>query len=367
MNADGRGYRRLTRDGKRDPDRYYSSPSLSRDGRRLVFSRGGSVFAARSDATGRRFIAGAGPDGIGRSGFSNLSPDGRSVAFLSEEAKYATYDVFEAPFAGGAPRRVRSGVRSAAVGGGHLAVIPGQPFQYPSTHAVCLVRTGQSDCSPRPSIRSSRAFQDVAISPQGNYLATITYRLSALNDSYLDIYSLATGRRVREVAAGRGISHPTWSPDGQSIAFNGVNGLYTVSLSHPANTTQLIRYSVSDATWGGPAGSVSPSLRLHVAVVRHGELILAGRVARSARAQLFVTFLGGFTSGQVRNQLRTVAPRHGRFRLRLRITGRGRLYECHLVVAYTGDGRYRRETVAAQPCGRQHDFSSPVDIVPSTR
>jgi Tol biopolymer transport system component len=67
VNADGTGLRRVTH----GPD---GSPSWSADGRTIVFGRRGQIFRVRADGTGLRRLA--------RGSRPQLSPDGRTIAYL---------------------------------------------------------------------------------------------------------------------------------------------------------------------------------------------------------------------------------------------------------------------------------------------
>jgi len=83
MRADGTHQHRLT--GNRDDD----SPAWSPTGRRLVLSRGGSLFIVNANGSGARRLTTPPPPSPSGSEFSDgqpdWSPDGRWIAFVREE------------------------------------------------------------------------------------------------------------------------------------------------------------------------------------------------------------------------------------------------------------------------------------------
>src|SRR5438876_8298289 len=78
ISADGTGRRVLTRDGTLSRSfHWYSSPSLSQDGRRLAFAIDGRAYAADADARHRRLLSfGRGVDGV------DVRLDGKRVLIL---------------------------------------------------------------------------------------------------------------------------------------------------------------------------------------------------------------------------------------------------------------------------------------------
>jgi Tol biopolymer transport system component len=171
VNADGTGVRRIV--GK--PGESDTSPAWSPDGKRLAFvrSKGGSLFlgVVNADGTGVHILKDAGNP----YGTPTWSPDGGEIVFSDS-------------------------------GTDLVAVAPDGTNPHP------LI---QHDCTPMFCTR----FEDAAFSPDGSRIAVSCNDCGAGPSNGIWVLR-ADGSDLTPVAAGID-EHPTWSPDGSSIAFSG--------------------------------------------------------------------------------------------------------------------------------------------------
>jgi tricorn protease-like protein len=330
VEADGRGERRLTRDGDAGFDGY-GHPSLSHDGRRLAFTSDGRLYVADADAENRVAL---GPEEVAAAW---LSPSGRRVAFTSYDPGVPTPWVYTIGADGTGLQRRRASVFNAGWWGERLiADIHGHRRGGP----ICVLSPATSDCERvlHPN-RRGRLFEP-AMSPDGRLMA-VTVR-----DNGIALYSLRRRRIVRWLTYSNIATSPTWSPDGQAVAYSTSNEIWTAS-AHGPHAVQHLAYGDSP-TWGGRAGKRRPRIRLTDVRMRGHRLTVHGRIASGAHARLEAGFSGVDYTGHGRSF--GPRPRNGRFRMTARLPQRY-LYHCLVIATYPGDARFRRASVTARVRG----------------
>jgi Tol biopolymer transport system component len=330
VGADGRGARRLTRNGG-SASGEYEHPSLSRDGRRLAFTRGGRLYAADADATNRLAL---GPEEVESAW---LSPSGGRVAFTIYDSEETYPSLYTVGSDGKGLRRHRSSVLTAAWLGGRLIADIRRPSR---SGPICVLSAIAPRCARVLASNRRGRLTEPTVSPGGRRMA-VTVR-----DRGIALYSLRRGRFVRWLTDTSTASGPTWSPDGQAVAYSTGAEIWAASARGP-RAVHLLAYGDSP-TWGGRAGKRRPHLRLTGVSMRGRRLSVRGRLARAARARLDAGFSGTEYSGYSRSF--RPRPHNGRFRMTARIP-RSYLYYCAVVATYPGDARFRRATVTARVRG----------------
>jgi Tol biopolymer transport system component len=174
MNADGTGTRRVTSTRADD-----GSPTWSSDGRRIAFGRGtsGDIYVANVDGSGARALG----DDLAPEGQPAWSPDGRWIAYV---------------------RRT-----------------PGTPVE-----ELWVVRP---DGSGRHKVKGfGGAIDGPTWSPDSQRIAFA----ADIDGSVLDIYSIgADGRSLRRhTQSPNDAIEPSWSPDGNTIAFSREGSIVTI-------------------------------------------------------------------------------------------------------------------------------------------
>jgi TolB protein len=176
MRADGKGLRRLTDSASDD-----ESPTWSPDGRRIAFSRGGALFAIRSQGGPARRIGRA----VGGEAFDPAwSPNGKLIAYDYRPPGYSIREIWVVGVGGKQARQV----------------------------------TKIREVSTRP-----------AWSPDGRRIAF----QSDANGGHVEIYSIGLdGSGLRRVTRSEiDTFDPDWSPDGRKIAFSRNGAIWTIDRS----------------------------------------------------------------------------------------------------------------------------------------
>src|SRR3954469_1981308 len=192
--ADGRGRRKVTRDGDA------SSPAWSPDGGTLAFARGDGIFLVRRDGSRRRQIARRNDPTA-----PTWSPDGRRIAFAVPG---------EVWLIGASGRGERLLARGASSDARVVWAPDGRSLAYAGTSGGVSGIFVISSAGGRPRLLSRR--DEAALwSPDGRWIALV--RSGTAREA--GIFLVASDGRARKRVT-RGLdSEPAWSPDGRSIAF----------------------------------------------------------------------------------------------------------------------------------------------------
>ncbi len=222
----------------------YGTPSYSADGARIVFDAGAGLGVLELGAPGPpRLLSAVSAD----DGDPAFSPDGRRIVFSGANER-GTTDLYVRSLAGGPARPI---VNDA-----------GEPA-WSSRNTLAYVRSGNVYVA-RPD-GSGRRFVTSGVSPDWSPRASRLALVRPLAQLVFDgptgrIYTVQpSGRDLRRVGRATNASHPVWSPDARSIAFDGFDlGVYAkrIDSSRPAvevAPTQVSGESgfivSSDPTW----------------------------------------------------------------------------------------------------------------------
>jgi Tol biopolymer transport system component len=192
---------------------------LSRDGRQLVFERGGRIFIAGSDGAGASELPQSPQRLIEHYGDSwpTFSPDGKSIAvFLGEQGRYGDYWII--PTDGSDPRRVTSDLQE----GGAPAWTPdGTSLVVPSARSgsVNLWRIPIAGGAPEALTTGTGEDLDPAVSPDGRTLLFANVKRTWA----LVVQNVRSGTRKTLIEKRTPLAFPRYSPDGRRIALMGRN------------------------------------------------------------------------------------------------------------------------------------------------
>jgi Tol biopolymer transport system component len=241
VNVDGGGRRRLARGPwSRDDQGFYAAPDWSPDGRKFVFAkrvaRSGApcrpagrcndeIYVINADGTGlRRLTRNAVPDG-----HPVWSPDGRRIAFLRRRAGPA-WNIYVMNADGSGQRKLtqtprRQGEPAWSPDGEKIA------FSAPAGHlGAADVFVINADGSGVQNVTNTTTTSfDLAWSPDGEKIAYIEIQIPEPRSALYVVNADGTGKQrvTRPLAVDVGIPS-SWSPDGRTLAFTGVGGIYTV-------------------------------------------------------------------------------------------------------------------------------------------
>jgi TolB protein len=247
VRPDGAGRRLLSRFKCCRPISSEFDPAWSRDGRRLAFVRGtfrGSdvefeIYASRADGTRARRVTrwvpdGTPADGGPADGEPAWSPDGRTIAFSRNRVNGATTaSLYAVAATGGEPMRLTSAESfddspSWSPDGKTIAFSRGPRIVFVDRPARWRLMLVDSDGAAERRFPGGLAGQQPAWSPDGRQLAFVSYRdrygqTCDRDNCYPagEIYVVrADGSNLRRLTRDKADDRsPTWSPDGEWIAF----------------------------------------------------------------------------------------------------------------------------------------------------
>jgi hypothetical protein len=331
INADARSPRFLTKNGGVGGAKY-ALPSVALNGSALAFTYGfpdRQPFTANADASGRQRVSEADVLGVA------ISPYGARVAWIADRLYVAARD-------GSARVAGPSGLTQPAWMGQRLLAVKNR-------RQVCLLRADLAGCERIVAGGKGIEVTSPAASPDHRFVAAHVEG----GPVGLGLFATATGRLVKMLHSfhgpdDTGDDHPTWSPDGQAVAFDDFGSIWVRSMTKHGGA-QLLTTASDYPSWGGVAGHRSPRLRITRARVRGKRLSVSGRIRSSAPGPLWASFDGHEWPNRI---YATFHPRvrQGRFHFHYRIHARY-AYFCDVVVSTPGDGTYLRAAAHKRPRG----------------
>ena len=201
--------------------------NLSRDGSQLVFMRQGALWTARADGSEQHRVAGSPNRCFALDSAPAFSPDGRWLAFFCAQAG-RNGDIWVIPAAGGQARKLTFDERETA---GPVWTADGRSILFSSARegSLTLWRVRSSGGVPQPVTTGAGEDIEPAISMDGRKLIYTNVRTSwsvMLRDP-------VSGAAKELLSQRETIGFPTFSPDGERIAFfrhvNGEPQLFVVS------------------------------------------------------------------------------------------------------------------------------------------
>lgn len=206
MEADGSSMQSLSEDRAR----YEVGPQLSPDGRQIAYEFNHDVLVMNIDGSHRRLIT---DDGSASNEQTiRWSPDGTTVAFLSDRAPSREFLIFAAPIDGSSPPvLVSTGVSNVDYDG--FDWLPdGSGIVFPGYADRWSLYRGAADGSGATEIPTGTSgADDPSVSPDGLHVVFVSG----------DIWEvpIAGGTATRLTSTGFSQYWPRWSPSGDRIAF----------------------------------------------------------------------------------------------------------------------------------------------------
>jgi Tol biopolymer transport system component len=228
--------------GNCDADTYFSDPSYSADGRRVVFDTGDRLAVIDSDGSDFTLLPGT----TANDGNPAFSPNGERIAFTGTNDR-GTTDVYVRRLDGG-PARVLVYDASAPA--------------WSSRNRLAYVREGNI-YSADPNGRRRR-FVTSGVSPDwspdGRRLVLVRPAPNLTFAGYTGrLYVVgAGGRGLRRIGARNDLSNPVWSPDGHWLAFDGFDfGVHRRQVTGVPHLREIAPTQYGDE--GAFIGSFSPT------------------------------------------------------------------------------------------------------------
>jgi Tol biopolymer transport system component len=187
-------------------------PKFSRDGRRLVYERGGEIWIANADGREARRVYEPPPSF--QPSLPALSPDGESIAFFLARGGGPLGDYWILPVDGGPARQVTF---DASTGGGAAWTPDGRSLVFPSARrgSLTLWHIAAEGGTPRPLTFGAGADVDPEVSSDGKRLIYANLR----DASGLMLTDPATARGTELLQRQSDIFGGAFSPAGDQVAF----------------------------------------------------------------------------------------------------------------------------------------------------
>jgi Tol biopolymer transport system component len=217
----------------------YTSPSISRDGSRLAFIYGNTVYDVSGSTTARNLH-------VNTALIALMRPDGGKVAAINEQQEAGGSLVpylVDVNFNGTGYENVSRYAITAGWMGTNLL----RDDDDTAHQSICIVRISNGTCGRDVAVDPSRDLWDPAVSPNGSLVAATSAPPGGVRGR-ISLYSASTGHFVRNVTTGATDSHPTWSPNGKTIAFSRGTGIYDVAAAGGA--AHLVASNAKTPSWG---------------------------------------------------------------------------------------------------------------------
>lgn len=183
--------------------KFHLTPSYSPNGGRIVFDAGPRLALIDADGGVPRLLE-AQSENDGEPAFA---PDGRRIVFTARNESGGS-DVYVRRLGGGDARLIVRNAREPA---------------WSSRNILAFVRRGKVFVARPDGGHSRRVTTGVSPdwSPNGRRLVIVRPRTAGAGPTGRMYVVAPAGRVLRRVAVGNNTSHPVWSPDGRSIAYDG--------------------------------------------------------------------------------------------------------------------------------------------------
>lgn len=224
--VDGHGHHRhkLTSGGGQGA-KQYTEPSLSRNGRRMVFQGPDSqAYTADGNARHQHKLT----DGSLPTMLPEISPDGRKVLWTTSKSYAGTFTVVR-NFDGSGEQQwqIPNGIAGFAPGGllfcdvdpNALRVdpLPATSATDPCPHIVAADAADGAYFDWRPQF-----------SPNGKLIVDAVGHDGGINNDGIVVYDAATAKLAAQLTSTKGDSAPVFSPDGKSVLFDRGDDIYKV-------------------------------------------------------------------------------------------------------------------------------------------
>ena len=190
------------------------APKFSADGKRLVFTRGTTIWIANADGGDAHEVPGVPTTPWSMDRSPDLSPDGQTIAFYHTGAEPVWGDIWVIPAAGGQARQLTF---DACEGGWPSWAPDGRTIVFSSARAgsLTLWRVPATGGTPAPLTTGAGEDTEPDISADGNTLLYGTQRKSWS----LILFDAATGREKEVLSRRTPIVHALFAPSNDRIAF----------------------------------------------------------------------------------------------------------------------------------------------------